>query len=184
LLDGTVVPVLGSRLRGALPDADQLAAHIAKTFRIEGDSRDLAEVAQYVAVTRGERRLYAAMKGVFARDPDPTDLHVFLAALPRLFRAMKLSPRPQLIISSSYDRALERAFEDANEPFDYAVFIASRGWFVHFPWGEQDREPTAVTITEPQKYADFPIDDDGQLERTVVVKIQGATDGQEGALSG
>ena len=39
--------------------------------------------------------------------------------------------------------ALERAFEDANEPFDYAVYMAADGWFVHVPWGEDASEPQA-----------------------------------------
>jgi serine/threonine protein kinase len=182
LIEGAVVPVLGSRIRGKLPDADELAAHIATTFNVEAPSHDLAEVAQYVAVTRGERRLYAAMKDAFAREMAPSGVHVFLAALPRMFRDIKLPPRPQLIISTSYDRALEGAFDHANEPFDYAVFHAASGWFVHFPWGEHDAEPIAITINEPHKYTGFPIDDAGVLERTVIVKIHGATDGQEGTF--
>lgn len=183
MIDGTVTPVLGSRVRGSLPDAEQLAAHLATTFQIEAKSHDLAEVAQYVAVTKGQRRLYTAMKEVFASEPEPTDVHLFLAAFPRLLREMGFPSRPQLIISTSYDRALELAFEDANEPFDYAVFMADSGWFVHVPWGELDAAPLAVTITEPQRYADFPIDDYGELDRTVIVKIHGATDGQEGGLN-
>ena len=79
--------------------------------------------------------------------------------------------------------ALERAFEDANEPFDYAVYIAGSGWFVHVPWGERDSEPVATTILEPRKYVGFPIDDDGQLERTIIVKIHGGADGQEGGVT-
>jgi hypothetical protein len=182
MLEGTVVPVLGSAIHGALPDAEQLAAHIAKTFSIERGTRDLAEIAQYVAVTRGERRLYMAMRDVFASKSDPTKVHRFLAAFPRLLRGIGLPPRPQMIISASYDRALERAFEEADEPFDYAVYLATGGWFVHVPWGERDAEPLAVTITEPHKYADFPIDDEGELERTVIVKIHGAADVQEGVF--
>jgi SIR2-like domain/TIR domain len=182
IVQGTVVPVLGSCVRGSLPDADELAAYIAETFNLERGSRDLAEIAQYVAVTRGERRLYTAMKDVFASESEPTDVHLSLAAFPGLLRKMSLPEHPQMIISASYDRALEKAFEDANEPFDYAVYIASAGWFVHFPWGEQDAEPIAAIIKEPQKYADFPIDDDGELERTLIVKIHGATDGQEGTF--
>jgi hypothetical protein len=94
-----------------------------------------------------------------------------------------LPPRHQLIISATYDSALERAFEDANEPFDYAVFVASSGWFIHVPWGEHTAEPTATVILEPKKYVGFPIDDDGELERTIIVKIHGGVDGHEGGVS-
>jgi hypothetical protein len=179
MLEGTVVPVLGSSVRGLLPDSRELAAHIANTFNIS-ESYDLAKIAQYVAVTKGERRLYTAMRDVFASESEPADIHLFLAGFPRLLRELALPPRHQMIISASYDGALERAFESANEPFDYAVYLTGSGWFVHLPWGEQDAEPVAVTIKEPQRYADFPIDDDGELERTVIVKIHGAADGQEG----
>ena len=86
---------------------------------------------------------------------------------------MGLRPRHQLIISANYDSGLERAFEEANEPFDYAVYMASSGWFVHVPWGEHASEPIATTILEPRRYVEFPIDDEGQLERTVIVKIHG-----------
>jgi hypothetical protein len=182
MVDGTVVPVLGSSMRGALPDAAQLAGHIAERLSIERGSRDLAEVAQFVAVTMGERRLYAAMRDVFASESEPTEVHRFLAALPGILRQEGLPPQPQMIISASYDNALERAFEEVNEPFDYTVYIAARGWFVHFPWGERDVEPVAVTVNEPANYSGFPIHDDGELERTVIVKIHGAADGQEGAF--
>ena len=180
MLEGTVVPVLGSSVRSTLPDADLLARHIAEMFNIEGDSWDLAEIAQYVAVTKGERRLFAAMREVLSDEPEPTAIHTFFADYPRLAEALGAEPHPQMILTASYDTALERAFEEANEPFDYAVYSARDGWFVHFPWGEQDAEPMAITITEPQKYADFPIADDGELERTLIVKINGAVDGQEG----
>jgi hypothetical protein len=182
MVEGSVVPVLGSSMRGALPDADQLAEHIATSFDLGHGSYDLAEIAQYVAVTRGERRLYAAMRDVFASESDPTQVHRFLAAFPEILRQADLPPQPQMIICASYDNALEHAFEEVNEPFDYAVYIARRGWFVHFPWGERDAEPSAVTISEPSTYCGFPIHDDGELERTVIVKIHGGPDGQEGAF--
>jgi hypothetical protein len=182
MIEGTVVPVLGSSAQGSLPDADLLASHIADAFHIERGSSDLAEIAQYVAVTRGERRLYGAIKDALAGKPDPTVVHRFFAEFPRLVEELRFDLRPQMIITTGYDSGLERAFEDANEPFDYAVYSASDGWFVHFPWGERDVAPVAVRITEPHTYADFPIDEDGRLERTVIVKIHGGVDGQEGSV--
>ena len=61
-----------------------------------------------------------------------------------------------MIVTAGYDTALERAFEEANEPFDYAVYSARDGWFVHFPWGQEDAEPLAITITEPQRVLGLP----------------------------
>jgi hypothetical protein len=143
----------------------------------------LAQVAQRVAVTLGERRLYSEIRELAAAQSESTEVHEFLATLPGLIRDLGLPERPQMIITTGYNSALERAFEAANEPFDYAVYVAGSGWFVHVPWGERAAEPVATTIREPRRYVGFPIDDDGQLERTIIVKIYGATDGQEAGVS-
>ncbi|MGZ4306826.1 MAG: CHAT domain-containing protein [Solirubrobacteraceae bacterium] len=181
MLDGSVVPLLGSGIRGPSPLADQLASPLAEQFATNVSG--LAEVAQRVAVTLGERRLYTAIKDLVAAQSQPTDVHRFLADLPGMLRRLGMPPRHQLIISGNYDLGLERAYEDVNEPFDYAVYVASSGWFVHVPWGEEAAEPVATTILEPRKYVGFPIDDDGQLERTIIVKIHGGADGQEGGVA-
>jgi hypothetical protein len=178
MLDGTVVPLLGPGVGGAPASVDHLAAPLAAQFG--APATGLAEAAQRVAVTLGERRLYAAFKELLAGQSEPTDVHRFLAALPGLMRRSGSPPRHQLIISANYDSGLERAFEDANEPFDYAVYLAADGWFVHVPWGEHASEPEARTILEPKQYVGFPIGDDGELERTIIVKIHGGADGGEG----
>jgi hypothetical protein len=181
MLDGGVVPLLGSGIRGPSPAADQLASPLGEQFATNASG--LAEVAQRVAVTLGERRLYTAIKDLVAAQSQPADVHRFLADFPGMLRRRGLPPRHQLIISGNYDLGLERAFEDVNEPFDYAVYVASSGWFVHVPWGEEAAEPVATTILEPRKYVGFPIDDDGQLQRTIIVKIHGGADGQEGGVA-
>ena len=181
MLDGGVVPMLGSGIRGPSPLADQLASPLSE--QLATNVSGLAEVAQRVAVTLGERRLYTAIKDLVAAQSQPTDVHRFLAEFPGIVRRLGLPTRHQLIISGNYDLGLERAFEDVNEPFDYAVYVAASGWFVHVPWGENAAEPVATTILEPRKYVGFPIDDDGQLERTVIVKIHGGADGQEGGVA-
>jgi CHAT domain/SIR2-like domain len=180
MLDGTVVPLLGAGLRGGLRTGDHLATPLAEQF--ETASSGLAEVAQRVAVTLGERRLYTAIKDLVETQSEPTEVHRFLAGFPGLLRQLGVLPRHQLIISANYDAGLERAFEEANEPFDYAVYLASTGWFVHVPWGEREAEPIATTILEPRRYVGFPIDDDGQLERTIIIKIHGGADGHEGGV--
>jgi CHAT domain/SIR2-like domain len=181
MLDGTVVPLLGPGVLGAPASVDHLAAPLAAQF--EAPPSGLAEVAQRVAVTLGERRLYTAFRELVAAQSEPTEVHRFLAALPGLMRRSGSPPRHQLIISANYDSGLERAFEDANEPFDYAVYLAGDGWFVHVPWGEHASEPEARTILEPKRYVGFPIDDDGELERTIIVKIHGGADGGEGGVA-
>jgi hypothetical protein len=175
MLDGTVVPLLGS---GTTSAGGEIAELLAERFAVEPTG--LASIAQRVAVTHGERRLYAEFKDLLAARSQPNEVHRFLAAFPSRVRQRGLDPCHQLIIDANYGSELECAFEDAGEPFDYAVYLARSGWFIHVPWGEQAAEPTATTIREPRRYVDFPIDDEGQLERTIIVKIQGARDGSEG----
>jgi hypothetical protein len=181
LIDGAVVPVLGMGAGGAAMAESSVSTSVSAELQ-KGSSR-LAEVAQRVAVTQGERRLYTAIKDVTTAHGQPGDVHRFLAELPGLLRQLGIRPRPQLIINANFDSALEQAFEDANEPFDYSVYLAATGWFVHVPWGERAGEPLATTIREPRRYVDFPIDDDGELERTIIVKIHGGVDGHEGGVA-
>jgi CHAT domain/SIR2-like domain len=181
MLEGAVVPVLGPAIHGPVGGGEQLAATLAEQF--DAQSSGLAEVAQRIAVTLGERRLYTAIKDLITAQSEPSTVHRFLAGLPGLLRQLDLPPCYQLIISANYDSALERAFEEANEPFDYAVYVAKGGWFVHVPWGEHASGPSATTIIEPRTYVGFPVDDDGELERTIIVKIHGGPDGNEGSVA-
>ena len=181
MLDGSVVPLLGPGIGTSSLSGDRLATQLADAFQTKPTR--LAEVAQRVAMTVGERRLYATVKELLTAQSQPNDVHRFLAAFPGILRQLGFQPRHQLIISSTYDSGLEQAFEEANEPFDYAVYLAASGWFVHVPWGEQAAEPIATTIREPRLYVGFPIDDDGQLERTIIVKIHGGPDGHEGEVA-
>jgi hypothetical protein len=172
---GSVVPLLGPSVRGASPDARYLATHLAAEFDLAEASSDLAEVAQHVAVTEGEPELYAAIEQIVATGAKPTPVHEFLAEFPGLLRKHGLTERPQLIISTNYDCALERAFVEAGEPFDYSVYMARDGTFVHFPWDETAPEPSMQIIDKPRRYQDFPIDD-RKVQRTVIVKTHGAPD--------
>ena len=177
--EGTVVPVLGSRVRGSLPDAEQLAAHLASKFNLS-ESHDLAEVAQHVLVAKGPSSLFREMKQVLRGQAEPTKVHEFLARFPERLEGLGLPPRNQMIVTTNYDNALERAFETAGTPYDLAVFIASgeeKGRFVHVPWKGEPQ-----LIAEASKYREFPIDGNDELERSVIVKIQGAVDGREGVL--
>ncbi len=177
--EGTVVPVLGSRVRGSLPDAEQLAAHLASKFNLS-ESHDLAEVAQHVLVAKGPSSLFREMKQVLRGQAEPTKVHDFLARFPERLDELGLPARNQMIVTTNYDDALERAFETAGTPYDLAVFIASgeeKGRFVHVPWKGEPQ-----LIAEASKYREFPIDGNDELERSVIVKIQGAVDGREGVL--
>jgi serine/threonine-protein kinase len=168
---GTVVPLLGSRVGGTLPDAEKIAADLADSFGIETDDLDLPRVAQQVYVSVGRPDLVRRLRQILAGDSDPSPVHRFLARVPRQLEDLGLAPRHQMIMTTNYDTNLERAFDEENEPYDLAVYVASgpdRGHFVHCPCGG-DPEPIAV----PNRYDKFPINDYGDLERTVIVKIHG-----------
>ena len=76
----------------------------------------------------------------------------------------------QLIVTTSYDLALERAFLDAGEEFDVVSYIATgrdRGRFCHL-----DAEGRGTLIERPNEYAT-----ELSLERrTVILKLHGQVD--------
>src|SRR2546426_927562 len=70
----------------------------------------------------------------------PTALHKPTAPPPSLMRKVAPEPRYQLIVTTNYDDALERAFNEAREPFDLVAYIADgehRGKFMHAPPGQE-----------------------------------------------
>jgi hypothetical protein len=186
---GTVVPILGSRVNasdpreqssasGHLPDAEELAADIARRFGITPVSGELAWVAQYVYVTSGRPDLYRTLQEILGAEYEPGSVHRFFADLPARAEALSLRKHYQLIITTNYDNALEQAFLDAKEPYDLVVYMASgkhAGKFLHVPY---DGEPRP--ITEPNSYPYLPIDDYYELDRTLIVKVHGAVDGAAG----
>ena len=181
---GTVVPILGSRVCGSLPDSNELARFIARKLDLPhlAETHDLAGIAQYVAVTIGDTDLHKTIRTAVG-EQEPNPVHRFLARLPKRLEALGLEPRHQLILTTNYDRALEQAFEDENEPFDVAIYAARAGHFIHIPWGQDDAEPLAITVAAPKDYLGFPINiDDDELDRTVIVKILGAPDVREGEV--
>ncbi len=189
--DNTVIPFLGSVLHagersdvwseacGSLPDGDELAAHLAREFEYGGgEPADLAEISQYVLLTMGRVDLYRTLRRVLTANCNPASVHRFLAALPAALEALGRPNRYQLIVTTNYDDALERAFDEANEPYDLAVYMAHaehKGKFLHVPFSG---DPQLIAV--PNTYLDFPIDDDGELGRTIILKIHGAVDNARG----
>ncbi len=172
--EGTVVPVLGSRVWGCLPGAQDLAAYLVDAFKLQTDSRDLAEVAQHVALIKPSL-LYKTIHEALRLEGEPNGVHRFLAGLPKRLEALGRPSRYQMIVTTCYDTALERAFDAVNEPYDVAVFVAgggSKGEFVHEPWKGE-----ATPVADTAKYLEFPIDKWDELTRTVIVKVHGAAYG-------
>jgi hypothetical protein len=156
---------------GTLPDDRELANYLATHAGLSGVPPHLAEAAQYAGVMRGEMGLFQWVKQALQVSAEPGPVHRNLACLPA-----RLGRRCQMIVTPKYDAALEKAFREANEDFDVAVYMApgteQAGRFVHLPWGQPPR-----IIDKPNEYSEFPIvAADRSLQRTVIVRINGAVD--------
>jgi SIR2-like domain/TIR domain len=187
LAGGSVVTVIGSGANavdrdgpwqhgaGSLPNASELARHLARSFGVGSESDDLARISQIVSLTEGRVDLDHVLRELLIKvECEPSSIHRFAARLPGRLRDLE-HERYQLIVTTNYDSALERAFEAVHEPYELVVFIATgehRGRFVHVPWWDPDgRGPTPITV--PNEYVELPIDEEGALERTVIVKLHG-----------
>jgi len=162
LLAGRLVAVLGT-------DVADLAAALARRFDYPVDEgADLTRVAQYVALMKGSGPLYDELHEMLAAAAAPTAVHRFFAALPPLLRARGVPH--QLLVTTSYDLALEQAFLEAGEEFDVVSYVAagpSRGRFCHVP-----PDGNARTIDVPNTYAtELSLD-----RRTVILKVHGGLD--------
>ena len=164
-LAGRLVPVLGPGAGGIA--GDELAHLLAERFDLAGADRGLAYVSQAVAARNGMGPLYDELYLAFDRDVEPAPLHAWLAGLPAVLRHRGLPH--QLIVSTSFDTGVERAFEAADEALDVAVYVASgrdRGKFLHIvPDGG------AIVVHEPNAYTGFDLE-----ERSALLKIHGHID--------
>ena len=185
MLNGIVVPLLGAganlsdRPAGEtwragrfdyLPNGSELAAFLADEFEAPAEVRigdDLLRVSQYVETTEGSGELYQQLHRVFDGDYRPGSLHAFLAELAPTLR--KRGNGMQVILTTNYDDALERAFEAADEAYDLLTYVAAsprefRGRFMHWPPGEQPR-----VIESANDYTGLDL-----KQRTVILKLHGA----------
>jgi len=170
ILAGRVVPVLGE-------DADSLAAHLAERFHYpRSEPPELPRVSQYAAAMRGYGPLYDELREAVANDGTPGAVHRFFASLPPVLRAGGVPH--QLLVTTAYGSALERAFAEAGEEVDVVSYIASgrdRGKFCH-----RSPDGTSRVIEVPNTYAtELSLD-----RRTVILKIRGQLDpGADGSDS-
>jgi hypothetical protein len=176
-----VVPLLGAGVnrcgRNAgwvpyhdLPDGGELASYLVDDLRYPGlDATDLLRVSQYYSVMAGSAELYDKLHEIFAGDYGPTAIHAFLARVPSILRARGALTEHQLIVTTNYDDALEKAFEAAGEPFDLLIYSAEqdrRGRFTHRP---HEGEPRPVERANQDTSVSL-------AERTVIMKMHGAVD--------
>src|SRR5919198_6260293 len=158
LLAGRLVPVLGA-------DVAELTTRLAERFEYPANGDTLPRVAQYIAVMNGSGPLYDELHTLLETGLPPTAVHRFFASLPPLLRERGVPH--QLIVTTSYDLALERAFLDAGEEFDVVSYLAAgrnRGKFCHVA---PDGSGTLIEV--PNTYAN-----ELSLEqRTIILKLHG-----------
>jgi tetratricopeptide (TPR) repeat protein len=151
-----------------VPAAPEVVAHLAKLFDCPPEhARELAHVAQYVALLRGLGPLYDELHALFDRDFPPGPVQRGLAQTARALREQGLPGL--LIVTTNFDHTLERAFADVGEEFDVVAYIAAgrnRGKFLH---ATPDGRAQIVEI--PNTYADVTPE-----RRTVILKIHGQVD--------
>jgi hypothetical protein len=114
----------------------------------------------------GSGELYNSLHEVFDGHYAPTSLHRFLAELPSALRSQG-KPGAQVIVTTNYDDALEKAFDEMGETYDVLSYISEgpdRGRCWH-----QLSDGTGHVIERPNEYDQFDL---GQ--RSVIAKIHGA----------
>jgi hypothetical protein len=169
LADGQVVPLPGAgvnlcdrlddgdwKTQRLLPSGRELAQHLAGVFWYpQGEPLDLLRVSQWAVAREGPGPLYDELRKLFASEYGPTCVHRFLASLPRVLGERGTS-RHQVVVTTDYDDGLERAFDDATEPYDVVWYIADgehRGTFWHRP---PEGEPQL--IERPKLYDGLALD--------------------------
>jgi DNA-binding SARP family transcriptional activator len=166
LLSGRLVHVLGPG--PSSENGQSLAGRLAEAFDLPEEHRgDLTRVSQYVAVTQGVGPLYDQLHDLFAEGDEPGPVERFLAGLPELARAR--GAEHQLLVTTAYGGALERAFADRGEEVDVVSFVAigpNRGKFLH---RAPDGSETVVEV--PNSYAELSL-----AERPVILKVHGGVD--------
>ena len=157
-LAGRLVVVLGADVDRArngeqqeLPGSGEIVAHLAHAFSCPPEHvRDLAHVAEYVALTNGVGPLYDELHQLFDRDSTPGPIHEALAELDRSIAERSASH--QLIVTTSFHELLEQAFRAEGCQFDVVSYLAvgrHQGKFLHAtPDGE------SIVVDAPYAYTD------------------------------
>jgi hypothetical protein len=154
-----------------LPNAAELSASIAARFNYPfADTTNLSHVSWYAKSIAGRSGLYRYLHEIFSPDYPLTAVHRFFARLPATLAAKGYADRHQLIFTTNYDQLLERAFTEANEPYDLLFYVAHSedmrevGRFKYVPHGGERQ-----IIFDPTLF-DLP------MERTIILKIHGSVE--------
>jgi hypothetical protein len=171
-----------------LPDSDELARYLAQKIRMggvetKGADLGLALASQSLSIKKGANSLYGALEKALAEEVQPPrrppgTVHRFLANLPKTLRSKGAAERCQLIVTANYDNALERAFDDAKEPYDLAIYLPRKETFLHVPFDGKPR-----LVEDAASDDGFPIVlPSWRVKQTVIMKIHGAIDQPKGSM--
>lgn len=150
-----------------LPTAPEMAQFLAGESLFpsdDGEPYDVLKVASYYTEVVNQRRLNERLRQIYDQDYPIGEIHRFLARV----------KAPLLIFTTSFDDLLERAFQEAERPYDVVFHPADRSemmgsilWWRH---GEGEPSPIAPN----QLFVDLG-------SRTVIYKIFGSVDRVSGA---
>lgn len=174
-LAGRLVIVLGADAdamadlqRPELPGSPEIVAHLAQTFSCPPEHvRDLAHVAQYVALTSGVGPLYDELHRLFDGEYRPGPIHTGIAELERV--VSERAEAHQLVVTTAFHQLLEQALGAAEREFDVVSYLAvgrHQGKFVHTAPGS-----SAIVVDAPYAYTEVSPD-----RRSVILKIHGGID--------
>jgi DNA-binding SARP family transcriptional activator len=168
-LPEVVEALLGGRLVAVVASSRDLGPQLAARFRYPpGDAVETPRVSQFAATLRGHGPLHDELRALAGAGVEPTAVHRFFASLPPQLRARGLPH--QLLVTTDYDGALERAFTEAGEEVDVVAYLGAgpnRGRFCHLAPDGSGR-----VIDAPDDYAtELSLD-----RRTVILRVRGRAD--------
>lgn len=153
LSKGRVIPFLGTgvslssrvsddKRSSTVPSEFEAALFLADQINFPLDrfgsvQRTLMEVASYFADVAGRKALYATLRTIYHQAFHPSAMHRLLATL----------PTPLVIVTTSYDDLLERAFIEAGRPYDllFTNIDQTRG-AVELAWWNSDASVPRIVL--------------------------------------
>jgi SIR2-like domain len=163
-----------------LPNASELSEELQREFNIKlpnpcefkdplsrckWKEQSLVRVSWVVSKERGRSDLKSHLNGLFTTG-EPSDVHKFFARFRQRLAGKGYKVPQQLIVTTNYDGLLERAFDEAGEPYDVFSYTVDRdrkpGEFSHTPHGA----PEASPVKNPRTF-------NHDSEHAIIVKIHG-----------
>jgi hypothetical protein len=147
------------------PVTYELMKALATSFHSYRGNLSTLEPLDAVSLMVGNMPAYEKLHEFLDRDYRPTQVHSFLAEIPS-FRSnrYKDSGYP-LILTTNYDDVLERAFDQAQQPYELICYDNNADQFLHDP---HSPNRTPLPITDPESYNGIT------MNTSVIVKLAGS----------